>query len=1226
MKINSRHLIVLVSFLSVMFGGVGEVFAMPFADYVYMNVKRGNESDVKKYLSKGYNIDAVNPQGYTALCMAVDDNDFATYKRLRRMGAQKDVDCMQFTNQTFVQDYEQRYIPTENEPKAAVVKEDNTLKYATVGLLTAGAVAGTALLLEDSSSSHDEHSEIVKCPVGQNSIDGVCVPIKCAPGTTLVGNDCVAIVCPDGQHLEGDTCVDNPQCPTGTRYENGGCQPIICPQNTHLVGNLCVADDGLDIDNQNDDDVYGINSEKENVYNLYSSPKYPDDQSTINLNNKGNGDGYGIFGKGNVSNAYVVGENEGIENSKPEGTGNLIINNQGSGDVYGVFSRVNVKEYKEAINAVGLQRGRAFGNITINNDGTGNVFGLFGDARAYNAYGSTGGEATGVINITSKGNIYGVGGYAAAANAVSPFFSHKVRGDININSLGDGEVYGLMVSKDNIPGAGAGGDPHLISWFSHNAYSSGGDEVIGNINIRNIGNGNVYGMQGGEQLFNTVVDRGCPEGFHNVSGTCQALKCDATQYVAGNECRSRGGCPDGQRNDNESLKCVPITCPKYFKKVGNECVLDKCPIGTIAVGEKCEFPLQATGTAKGTINIVNYGNGNVYGMFSSEPYEGNVGEVRPVVSNESVHGIDGKGSKGVINIVNSGNGVATGMRAGYGGWIVNSGEININNMGDGTAVGIYADNNVDVYNSGKINIYRGDYTDEGVLHKPSSAIGGTAYGIYAESGARIDNSGEITVTGAADGTGIYLEKGAVLENSGIVRFDGADNSIVTEGSKIEIYGPEGKTVNLDSFGGGEIILNQGGKFYADSFSGNMGVSEKVVLGSLKNQYEVKGALQSDNVDGLKLNSKSVMFEAEKYKNQNGGYDVTLTRRNMRDIMADENLAGFFEHNYHDGSSNEIFDYLKNAQTDSELDERSADVAGTDVIPSFRRENAMIYQNLNRQFSDNLFNKPDENYVGGYKYIDISGDTDGTLSGSDGTAHVAYGLLKDKTKNGLVYGLGASVVHLSSDYKDNSSRKSNMFGLWAPLGYDFNNGLRWYSKAYLGYNDGDYDRYTGIKKYSSDLSEYQYGLNNEIRYKMNLGHGITFEPLAELSMLGTYRDEIDEGTEDGAIKSKKENMLSLEGGIGAYLSKELELAKDSSLGFQIGGIYYVEFLDPDDGMSASMGGMDGRYNLSNKIEDSRAVWIGRARYKYKDVSVYGNIEKETNGSKALTVDAGVEYNF
>ncbi len=1085
----SRQLVVLFLGL-VCFGTIPHnACAMSFAEYVYQNAKRGDMSGVRYYLQRGYDIDAVTSNGYTALCYAVESGNYQAYRQIRNLGANTKHRCMKVVNANNAAIFEQRYAKEVAADIVTTADEANSVwKYAVVGGIIAGGVAAVALWDDDNSGS----SGAVACSTGE---DGECVSIE-------------------------------------------------CPSGTHLVGNVCVADD-IYIENDNDDDVFGINSSDEDVYNLYSTPTYPDDEGTIVLKNKGDGDVIGVYGLGNVYNSFVSKKNDDdMVNPYESGTGSIVIENEGSGNVYGLFSRISdVSQLKEAYNVYAVNEGVSYGKIDITHTGGGSTFGVFGDVRAYNARADYDGNAYGDITIRGDGNIYGLSGYAAVTNAVSAYGGNEVIGNINIYSEGDGDIYGMLVSKDDIDGVGQPDTgQELASWFAFNAYASGGDYVEGNINIHNTGNGNVYGMYGGEQLYNAM---------------------------------SYGGLDDDGNPD---------------------------------------------GIAKGTINIVNLGDGDVYGMYSPEG---------SIISNASSNG-----SESIINLVNTGNGVTTGMRGGYGSYIVNSGEININNLGSGTAIGIYADSYSYVLNSGSINIYRESYTDtDGVTYEPESDIGGTAYGIYAKSGASIVNSGIINITGAGSGTGIYLEAGAKLVNNGDIIFNGSsDDTIVQNGEAIDIYGEGSETsltsmvsVNLNDLGG-EIILGKNGRFFADTLSGNMSVSEETVMGSFEDEYVLTGALQVENTDDLDLHSKSAMFEASSVVNESGGYDVVMTRKNFNDIINDGDISGFLESNYQAENGSAIYDNLKSASTDGELYQKVANTLGTDMLPNFYREDALVYRNLSRQFNENLFSRPNEDYFGGYKYIDISADRDGVLTGSDGYVHAVYGMIKGKASNGFVYGAGLSAAQLDSDYDNGSSRKSNIFGLWLPLGYDFNNGVRWYSKLYAGYADGSYDRVTDLAKYSSDYTQYQYGMSNEVRYGVYLGKGFMFEPVAELNLLGIYQEGFDEGDIEGALKSDSVNNLSLEGGLGAYLSKNFEFSEDNRIGLQIGGVYYVEFLDGDDKMDATLAGFQDSFRIRNRTMGSRAVLSASVRYDYKDLSLYGNVEKETGGNEALLIGAGVQYKF
>jgi outer membrane autotransporter protein len=202
----------------------------------------------------------------------------------------------------------------------------------------------------------------------------------------------------------------------------------------------------------------------------------------------------------------------------------------------------------------------------------------------------------------------------------------------------------------------------------------------------------------------------------------------------------------------------------------------------------------------------------------------------------------------------------------------------------------------------------------------------------------------------------------------------------------------------------------------------------------------------------------------------------------------------------------------------------------------------------------------------------------------------------------------------------------MFGVWVPVGYQFANGVTWFSKAYVGYADGEYKRITPLGRYSSDADEYQYGLGNEARYNMALGNGFTLSPAAELNLLGIYQKGFDEGNGAQALSSDDNNSLSLEGGLGAYLSKTFGLTDNSKLGIQIGGIYYVEFLDEDSGARARLQGLSDSYKLKNKSNDDRAVFSLRANYDYKNITLYGLIEQEFGGNDAFSFDLGAQYNF
>ena len=130
-------------------------------------------------------------------------------------------------------------------------------------------------------------------------------------------------------------------------------------------------------------------------------------------------------------------------------------------------------------------------------------------------------------------------------------------------------------------------------------------------------------------------------------------------------------------------------------------------------------------------------------------------------------------------------------------------------------------------------------------------------------------------------------------------------------------------------------------------------------------------------------------------------DVILTRNNFNDLLENKDLANFFEKNYEEKQNLSLFDKLKEAKSLQALTKTTNNLTGNDIIPTFKRQNKIVQQNISQTFDDNLFNQEDKNYIAGIKYIDISNKSSSNLEKNDGTATSAYGLLKNKTTNNQI---------------------------------------------------------------------------------------------------------------------------------------------------------------------------------------------------------------------------------
>ena len=134
-------------------------------------------------------------------------------------------------------------------------------------------------------------------------------------------------------------------------------------------------------------------------------------------------------------------------------------------------------------------------------------------------------------------------------------------------------------------------------------------------------------------------------------------------------------------------------------------------------------------------------------------------------------------------------------------------------------------------------------------------------------------------------------------------------------------------------------------------------------------------------------------------------------------------------------------------------------------------------------------------------------------------------------------------------------------------------------------------------------------------------------MLELNYTKYLSDSINEGSSNNALKIKSSSADSLELGLGALLNKDFNFNQNQTLNIKIGGIYYVELLNPDKSLKASLNGNIGQFNIHSKQDKTRSVMTLKAKYDYnKALSIYGNIEKELNNDKSLLIDLGLQYNI
>ncbi len=466
----------------------------------------------------------------------------------------------------------------------------------------------------------------------------------------------------------------------------------------------------INITNHSDSDVYGNHV-------LFSPTNYGHgfhayyDSDDITIDNFGDGDIYGLYGKiYTPTTSAVVTESQCDRLSVGTGNRQININNTGNGNVYGVYGVV-----AGTYSILNVDKS----NVNITNIGNGDITGIkIENQSSASTFGS---NHNIVIDNTGNGNIIAITG------------DQNVGGNIEIINTGSGDVIGKRYTYDGyiknngnitITNNGSGNSYGIYNNYVAHVSNAYGDVAI--ITIRNKYTGNAYGMFSARNLGGRLINGNFGSTYNSNSyGTINIIN-----YSSGNAFGMRAhtiyGLQDGGRY-------VSSLSPQ--QQVQSE------------------------------INIQNLSNGIVTGTYT------NIGSYN--TGGEYINGR--ADNFGVININNIYSGSAVGMFGDADSHIYNSGTINITrnsyidddntvyepyDVPSGNVIGIYGKSGSTVYNSGTINITTNNIDN--------------AYGIYVESGSTVTNTGTISINGnSCSGndcdTGNYIVlNGSTLYNSGMV--------------------------------------------------------------------------------------------------------------------------------------------------------------------------------------------------------------------------------------------------------------------------------------------------------------------------------------------------------------------------------------------------------------------------------------------------------------------------
>ena len=543
-----------------------------------------------------------------------------------------------------------------------------------------------------------------------------------------------------------------------------------------------------------------------------------------------------------------------------------------------------------------------------------------------------------------------------------------------------------------------------------------------------------------------------------------------------------------------------------------------------------------------------------------------------------------------------------GIQISSGSTAVNEGSILLNNInGENNVYGIYSDNS-NVVNTGNITLSNVDES--------------TSYGIYAINGSKVYNSGTITINGEsynkneADGKFIYIDSSSSMINE----------SEITASSAFDTA----------ALGGGKFVLGKDGKITAPEIKGDITADAGITSGGFDKTYSSENAF-SGKTDEVKLNSGSALFDATLKDN-----DLVMTMKDFDEVVDDKSLAAYLQRNYEAKRNEQLFNSLKLTPTTSALSDVLNKKLGFSLLPNFAQENMNVFRSLSNLVTDTMFSQDltNERMMVGYDYLGQDRSTKGHVTGYENTANSSYFLADTRLNNRQRFGLGVALTRFSSDYDDDSTRKATFAQVLGSYMHDFGNRWKYAGLLRVGYADGDYKRQFDRERIEGDTSDILYGFNNELRYDYDLGF-MMVEPQIELNAYGYYQRQIkeDEAKAD-SLQIKSTNNMSVESGVGLYVSKEKVYGSAEGEGetgrvkARLGGSYYRELSQPYHTMRARVRDTDGYYLIESTdiFDRNRVVVRADIAFSWKAVEFYFRGSQFMEDKHTTVINAGIKYNF
>ena len=690
--------------------------------------------------------------------------------------------------------------------------------------------------------------------------------------------------------------------------------------------------------------------------------------------------------------------------------------------------------------------------------------------------------------------------------------------------------------------------------------------------------------------------------------------------------------------------------------------------GTIEASDSGAIGMQSTGSG-GLNNSI--GNITVDGT-SSIGMSAQGGSI----INDSTISVTGQQSIGLFNdggTVSNGNAAslsvegkdAVGIQVVNGGKATNQGNLMVQGK-----YGMFANNGSSVTNtvSGTITLRNGEYA------------------MYATGGSKATNEGTIILQGG--GAWGYCDASSVCVNTGKVETPTATMSLFSAGRMLVGNGGNFTAANIEgdlgidatSINGSEAVfknavtssnvsnLNVYGsawfndvsliesedeveKAATDSASENDAEAQPVaklaarpmmlsmaapmsmsLTESTLQEDSINSSIQPETVDNNTVDTGTVDTSVSEDKQQMTNYDIVVKKGRLSTILAnnvgieDSSVLDKLDNAYEAGAQSQVFDAMKSAYTNDELNSTIKKELGLDFFANFAKQNLDVIKSADRQINTAIFNNRSDKevrFMTGYDFMSRSQKATAYLADYEDQAHSIFGMLDRKFNDHFRYGVGAIMSSLNSEYdSDASSRDEVMFQILFPLTAQFEN-TKIVSVPRIGMGFGEYTRRTFSGKYEADTTNYYYGITNEARHNIDMGW-FGLEPTLEFNVLGIRQNKIKE---NGALEVDASDSLSVEAGAGLYATKLFEFGEKHTLKLRAGGTIYHELADPYKAQTARLRDAGINYNINSYDADrTRGIVSLRVDYNYNKFNFYSEFNKYIESDDAYAINAGMGYKF